>query len=67
MWIYLNYYRQICKKPKQIQILDEIEATAETKAFKNRSGEIILKHKATFMQFGFLNIGVTYEKKVANR
>ena len=59
MYIYLNYYRQICKEPKQIKVLNTIEKTAETKRFKNGSGKIITKHKTTLGQFFVLNVGVT--------
>jgi hypothetical protein len=60
MWIYIPYYRKICKNSFQNKILDTIEANAETKEVVNRSGKTIVKHKATFRQFNCLNISINY-------
>lgn len=55
MWIYIPYYRQICKDDFQIRVLNTIEKFAERKLFKNRSGSTIVKHKATIRQFQIIS------------
>lgn len=61
MYIYINYYKQICKKPSQIKLLDKIERYSKTIETKNKSGETIIKHYVGFWDFNKLNIGVTYK------
>ena len=58
MYIYLPYYRQVCKKPHQVKVLDTVENHGETKRFRNDSGKVIVKHKTTLGQFSVLNVGL---------
>lgn len=59
MWIYIPFFRSICKKKYQNDILNNIENTAETKQVKNKSGRWVTKHKATLKQFGVINVGIS--------
>ena len=61
MWIYVPFYRSICKKESQIMILNKVEETAKTKEVINESGKTIIKHEIGFWDFNKINIGVTYK------
>lgn len=59
MYIYLSYYRMVCTRTNQVEVLNFIEATAKTRQFINKSGRLVTKHKATLGQWGVLNIGLS--------
>ena len=60
MWIYIKFYRMVCKQQHQIDLLDKIERTALTKTEMNKEGREIVKHKVGFWDFNKLNLGITF-------
>jgi len=61
MWIYIPYYRQVCKKPFQNKVLDTIDQCAETIQVVNKSGNTIIKHKITVKQFAIITRGIAFK------
>jgi hypothetical protein len=66
MWIYVKYYRMVCKDKSQLDLLDQIEKTATKKTVINKEGKEIVKHDVGFFDFNKLNLGITFGKTSDN-
>lgn len=58
-WIYVPFFRKVCKTKYQHKVLDTIEGGSETIEVVNKSGKTVTKHKATLKQFNVINVGVS--------